>query len=91
MLLGQVVGTAVSTVKHASMERQKLLVIQPMMSDGLQPDGDPLIAVDAVGAGVGQCVMLTSDGRFARDWLKAKATPVRWSVIGIKDESTSAP
>jgi ethanolamine utilization protein EutN len=85
MLLGQVIGTAVSTLKHASMDRQKLLIVQPMLADGRQPDGDPLIAVDAVGAGVGQQVILTSDGRFARDWLQAKATPARWAVIGIQD------
>ena len=41
-------------------------------------------AVDSVGAGIGELVMLTSDGKFARDWLEAQATPVRWSVIGIE-------
>ncbi len=56
------VGTAVSTIKHASMERQKLLIIQPLMTDGNAPDGDPLIAIDSVGAGVGERVILTSDG-----------------------------
>jgi ethanolamine utilization protein EutN len=48
-------------------------------------DGDPQIAVDAVGAGKGQTVMITSDGKFMREALKAEATPVRWSVIGIGD------
>jgi ethanolamine utilization protein EutN len=86
MLMGRVVGTAQSTIKHASMNRQKLLVIQPLMTDGQSPDGDPLIAVDGVGAGVGERVMLTSDGRFARDWLNTRATPVRWAVIAIEDE-----
>lgn len=86
MLTGTVVGTAISTVKHSSMERQKLLVIQPQMADGQTADGDPVVAIDSVGAGVGQRVVVTSDGRFARDWLKAAATPVRWTVIGIQDE-----
>jgi len=86
MLVGSVVGTAISTVKHASMERQKLLIVQPYLADGVQPDGEPLVAIDSVGAGIGQKVILTSDGRFARDWLRASATPVRWTVVGIQDE-----
>jgi microcompartment protein CcmK/EutM len=45
-----------------------------------------LIAVDSVGAGIGERVMLTSDGRFARQWLQSPATPVRWTVIAIEDE-----
>ncbi len=36
-------------------------------------------------SGCGETVMITSDGRFAREWLNADATPVRWTVIGIKD------
>ena len=85
MQLGLVVGTATSTVKHPTMRGQKLLVVQPVMADGRSADGDPQIAVDAVGAGKGERVMITSDGKFMREVLKAEATPVRWSVIGICD------
>jgi ethanolamine utilization protein EutN len=85
MQLGLIVGTATSTVKHASMRGQKLLIVQPLMADGRAPDGDPQIAVDSVGAGKGERVMITSDGKFTREALKAEATPVRWSVIGICD------
>lgn len=85
MQLGLVVGTATSTVKHATLHGQKLLVVQPLMADGHQPDGDPQIAVDAVGAGKGETVMLTSDGRFVRELVKHENTPIRWSVIGIAD------
>ena len=86
MQLGFVVGTASSTVKHATMQGQKLLIVQPLMADGIAPDGDPQIAVDAVGAGKGETVMITSDGKYMREMLKTDATPVRWSVIGICDE-----
>ena len=86
MQLGLVVGTASSTVKHATMQGQKLLIVQPLMADGIAPDGDPQIAVDAVGAGKGETVMITSDGKYMREMLKTDATPVRWSVIGICDE-----
>lgn len=87
MLKAIVVGTAVSTVKHASMEGAKLLVVQPTMADGNSPDGYPLVAIDCLGAGAGERVMLTSDGVGTRQMLNADATPVRWSVVGIEDTS----
>ncbi len=89
MIVAKVVGSAVATVKHASMNGQKLLVVQPLMADGVSPDGDPQIAVDGVTAGAGQRVMITSDGRGARDLLGVQATPVRWTVIAIEDERKS--
>ena len=85
MQLGTVIGSATSTIKHPSMQGTKLLVIQPRKADGVSPDGDPVLAVDAVGAGKGETVMITSDGKFARARLKTEATPVRWTVIGIED------
>ncbi len=85
MLTGRVVGTAVSTVKHHSMNGSKLLVVQPTMADNETPDGYPLVAIDTIGAGKGERVMITSDGVGTRKMLNADATPVRWSVIGIED------
>jgi ethanolamine utilization protein EutN len=85
MQLGLVVGTATATVKHKTLHGQKLLVVQPLMADGKGADGDPQIAVDAVGAGTDERVMITSDGRFVRDLVKHENTPIRWSVIGIAD------
>jgi len=86
MQLALVVGTTTSTIKHSTMRGQKLLVVQPLMADGKGADGDPQIAVDAVGAGRGERVLITSDGKYMREILKTEATPVRWSVIGISDE-----
>ena len=85
MQLAFVVGTATATVKHPSLEGRKLLIVQPRLADGRTPDGDPLIAVDGVGAGCGETVMITSDGRGAREMLQSEVTPVRWTVIGIRD------
>jgi bacterial microcompartment shell vertex protein len=85
MQLGHVVGTTTSTIKHATLRGQKLLIVQPLMADGRSPDGDPQIAVDAVGAGRGETVMITSDGKFVREVVKQENTPIRWSVIGIAD------
>jgi ethanolamine utilization protein EutN len=75
MQLGLVVGTATSTVKHATMRGQKLLVVQPLLADGRTPDGDPQIAVDAVGAGKGEKVIITSDGKFMREFSRPKRRP----------------
>ena len=86
MQAARVVGTATSTVRHVSMQGWKLLVVQPMQVDGTTPDGYPQIAVDGVGAGTGETVMITSDGHSARTMLDTDITPVRWTVIGIKDE-----
>jgi ethanolamine utilization protein EutN len=83
--LALVIGTATSTVKHETVKGTKLLIVQPRLADGVSPDGDPLVAVDAVGAGVGETVMITSDSRFAREWLNTDATPVECTVVGIKD------
>jgi ethanolamine utilization protein EutN len=85
MQTARVLGSAIATLKHPSMEGRKLLVVQPYLVDETTPDGHPLLAVDAVGAGRGENVIITSDGRAAREYLNAEATPVRWTVIGICD------
>jgi len=85
MLSGLVIGTATATLRHASMRGWRLLVVQPLLADGHTPDGDPVLAVDALGAGVGETVIVSSDGRGTRELLQSDTTPVRWSVIGIPD------
>jgi ethanolamine utilization protein EutN len=85
MQVGKVIGTATATVKHRSMEGWKLLVVQPYMVDGTTPDGDPQLAVDSLGAGRGEAVILSSDGKGTRELLGDDTTPVRWSVMGIAD------
>jgi ethanolamine utilization protein EutN len=82
-----VVGHATSTVKHASMQGWKLLIVQPLQVDGETPDGEPLLAIDSLGAGMGMEVMITSDGKSTRELVKCNNTPIRWSVLGIVDET----
>lgn len=91
MQIAAVIGTVTSTVKHASLAGAKLLVVQPLLSDRVRPDGDPQIAVDTVSAGTGDLVMITSDGRLLRDVLGSEATPARWSVVAIVDEVVAFP
>ncbi|HUY35739.1 MAG TPA: EutN/CcmL family microcompartment protein [Pirellulales bacterium] len=85
MQLGIVVGTATATVKHRSMEGWKLLLVQLLSADGRSPDGEPVLAVDRLGAGRGETVMLSSDGKGTCELLKSETTPVRYSVMGIPD------
>jgi ethanolamine utilization protein EutN len=85
MQQARVVGTATATIKHASLQGRKLLLVQPCLADGCSPDGHPLLAVDGVGAGVAETVMITSDGAGARELLGVDNSPVRWTVIGIRD------
>lgn len=85
MQVGTVVGTATSTVKHPSLAGWKMLVVQFYSADGRKPDGEPVIAVDTFGAGLGDEVLLTSDGKETRTLLKSETTPVRWNVMGLKD------
>jgi ethanolamine utilization protein EutN len=83
--LGLVIGTATATRKHRSMAGMKLLVVQTLMADGRTPDGEPILAIDRLGAGRGETVVISSDGRFTRELLNDETTPVRWSVIGIEN------
>jgi ethanolamine utilization protein EutN len=84
MQLGRVVGHAVSTVKHPSLTGWKLLVVQLLTADG-KDDGEPLLAIDSLGAGLGSRVILTNDGAAARALVKARNSPVRWMVSGMSD------
>jgi len=86
MLHGTVIGAATATIKHPSLDGWKLLLVQPVGADGESPDGNPQLAIDAVGAGKGERVIITSDGKQARALVGNENTPVRWSVIGIEDD-----
>ncbi|MGE0608912.1 MAG: EutN/CcmL family microcompartment protein [Pirellulales bacterium] len=85
MQLGLVAGTATATVKHRSMEGWRLLVIQLLMADGTSPDGEPVLAIDHLGARRGEVVIVSNDGKWTRDLVKDEKTPVRWSVMGLRD------
>ncbi len=85
MLLGRVLGSATATVRHPTMRGWKLLVVQPLLPDGKSPDGDPVLSVDNQGAGPGDLVVISSDGKGTREMLKADNTPVRWLSLGIVD------
>lgn len=86
MQLARVVGTCTSTIKHPSISGWKLLIVQMLGADGKSPDGDPVVSIDSLGAAVGQDVIITSDGKGTRELMNSNNTPVRWSVLGIKND-----
>jgi len=82
--IGRVVGHATATVKHASMKGWRLLLVQLLLADG-KPDGEPLLVIDHLGAGLGSQVMVTNDGAAVREVVGAKNSPIRWMVLGLCD------
>ena len=84
MLIARVVGTVVSTQKHRKFDGAKLLLVQPLTLDD-QPRGATLLAVDAVGAGVYEKVLVVIEGRAAAEAVGRKGTPVDAAIIGIID------
>ena len=84
MQICRVVGTVVSTQKNRKLEGAKLLLVQPLTLEG-QPRGVALIAIDSVGAGIGERVLVVIEGKAAGDALRRKAAAVDAAVIGIVD------
>jgi ethanolamine utilization protein EutN len=85
MQIARVVGTVVATQKHRKFEGAKLLMVQPLNLDGT-PRGNALLAVDGVGAGVHEKVLVVLEGRAAGEALGKKAAPVDAAIIGIIDQ-----
>lgn len=83
MLLARIVGTVVATRKDERLVSTKLLVARPIDPAG-KPEGNYLVAVDTVDAGVGETVLIVS-GSSARMASGLKDSPVDAAVIGIVD------
>jgi len=81
---GRVIGNLVSTIKHEAYQASKLLLVQPL-SLQMKAEGELLVAIDTVGAGVGELVLVVEEGRAARDLLPYPRVPVRALVVGIVD------
>jgi microcompartment protein CcmK/EutM len=84
MQIAKVVGTVVSTQKHGKFEGAKLLLVQPLTADDT-PRGTPLLAVDGVGAGIQEKVLIVLEGRAAGEALGKRWAPVDAAIVGIID------
>lgn len=79
-----VIGRAVSTAKHPSMNGFRILVVQTL-GVGDKPDGEPMLVLDTLGAAAGSVAIVSGDGKYARELVGASQTPVRFVTIGIED------
>ena len=84
MQIARVVGTLVSTKKHEKFAGAKLLLVQPLGIDD-RPRGATLLAVDSVGAGVHEKVLIVIEGRAAAEALGRPGAPVDAAIVGIID------
>ncbi len=84
MILGRVTGRIVSTIHHPDMAGRKLLVVDKLGADG-KPTGAYVIAIDTVGSGAGETVIILDEGTGARQILGESKMPVRSIVVGVVD------
>ncbi len=85
MILGRITGSVVSTIHHSIVDGCKLLVAERLDQNG-KPTGGYLIALDGIGAGMGETVLILDEGSGARQILNDATAPVRSIVVGIVDE-----
>jgi len=84
MIIGRVIGTITSTINHPFYDAKKLLVVERTDAAGA-PLPDYLIAVDTVGAGPGERVLVLDEGNGARQVFASSDAPVRSVIVGIID------
>jgi microcompartment protein CcmK/EutM len=83
MVFARVIGNVVCTRKDDKLVGNKLLMVQPVSLDD-KPKGNPLVAIDAVGAGNGELVLIVQ-GSSARQTTKTENTPVDCTIFAIVD------
>ena len=84
MILAKVVGTVVTTISHAHYKNRRLLVVQPLVTEGENTDED-FIAVDITHAGIGDTVLINREGNGARQVLKNPDACIISVIVGIVD------
>lgn len=85
MILGRVIGSIDSTINHPFYDAKKLLVVEKTDASG-KATGDYLVAVDTVGAGPGEPVLVLDEGNGARQIVGSKDAPLRSVIVGIIDD-----
>ena len=84
MQAARVIGNATATVKHPSLDGWRLIALQPVDIRN-EADGFPLLAIDNLGAGKGDMVFFTSDGKSIRGMVGRSDCPIRFAVQGFID------
>jgi len=84
MILGRVIGNVVSTIKLPVYQGYKILIVQPV-NDKEEPQGESVLALDTVQAGVGDTVLVIDEGNSSRLIMNNSTAPVRTMIVGIVD------
>jgi microcompartment protein CcmK/EutM len=84
MIIARVIGNVVATQKHPSHQGKKILLIQPLDLQG-EPHGDPVVALDAADAGVGDRVLAVQEGFSAMTSVGHTESPIDAAVVGVID------
>ena len=84
MILGTVIGNITSTINHSFYENKKLLIVEKCDAAG-KATGDYIIAIDQVGAGAGERVLVLDEGTGARQVVNSTTAPLRSVIVGIVD------
>ena len=85
MILGRVSGSLYSTINHKYFDGKRILLVDLITPDG-KKTGDYLFAIDTVGAGAGEKVLIIDEGNSARQILDSEDGPVRSVIVGVVDE-----
>ncbi|WP_404459982.1 EutN/CcmL family microcompartment protein [Sutcliffiella horikoshii] len=85
MIIAKVTGSIVATTKAEKLKGKKLLIVTPLDMKSIEEDGKPLVAIDTVGSGVGEVVLIVS-GSSARQTEITNGVPVDAAIVGIVDQ-----
>lgn len=85
MIIAKVTGSIVSTTKAEKLKGKKLLIITPLDMKTIEEDGNPIVAIDTVGSGVGEVVLVVS-GSSARQTEITNGVPVDAAIVGVVDQ-----
>lgn len=84
MIYARIDGTLVASACHPSMRGTRTVICQPLGAEG-QPDGAPVLAIDSLGAGLHERVLLSTDGSATRKLVRDPKSPLRNLIIGVVD------
>jgi ethanolamine utilization protein EutN len=90
VLIARVVGEIVATQKHSSHQGRKVLLVQPLNLDG-SDRGVAVVALDAIDAGIGDRVLLVTEGFSAMTSVGRPQSPIDMAVVGYIDEIEVLP